>query len=176
MVTDATVESVGKKDIPMKTTGHEKVRMSVSLAAKGGGTKMKPFIVFAAAKRESKALHEEFKSQCSIASPGDVLMNEELTMRWINEGNFSFRKLLLAWDTYECHMTDAVKKQLHDITVELVLVPGGGTKYIQAPDVSWNKPFKAHVTEKYDDWLANGIYEYTAGGNMKPAPRRKVPE
>ena len=76
MVTDTTVESVGKKDIPMKTTGHEKVRMSVSLAAKGGGANMKPFTVFAAAKRESKALHEEFKSQCSIASPVNVWLNE----------------------------------------------------------------------------------------------------
>ena len=48
--------------------------------------------------------------------------------------------------------------------------PGGCTKYIQAQDVSWNKPFKAHVTEQYDDWLGNGIHEYAAGGNMKPHP------
>ena len=68
MLTDTTVESVGKKDIPMKTTGHKKVRMSVCLAAKQDETKMKPFIVFAAAKSESKALHKEFKRQCSIAS------------------------------------------------------------------------------------------------------------
>ena len=27
---------------------------------------------------------------------------------------------------------------------------------------------------QYDDWLANGIHEYTVQGNMKPAPRRKV--
>ena len=26
--------------------------------------------------------------------------------------------------------------------------------YIQAPDVAWNKPFKAKVTEKYDVWMA----------------------
>ena len=76
---------------------------------------------------------------------------------------FSFRKGLLAWDIYEYHMTDAVKKQLHDITVESVLVPSGCTKYIQALDVSWNKPFKVHVTEQYDDWLAKQIHEYTAG-------------
>ena len=88
-------------------------------------------------------------------------MNKELTLRWINKviGKFSFKKRLLAWGTYECNMTDAVKKQLHDTTVEFVLVPGGYTKYIQAPDVSQNKPFKAHVTEQYDDWLANGIHE-----------------
>ena len=46
---------------------------------------MKPFIAFAAAKRESKALHEEFKSQCSIASSGNGWMNEELTSRRVNE-------------------------------------------------------------------------------------------
>ena len=124
--------------------------MSVCLA--GDGTKM---------KLESKALHEEFRNQCSIASSGNGWMNEEVTLRWINEviGKFSFKKRLLPWDTYKCHMTDAVKKQLHDITVELVLVPSGCTKYIQAPDVSWNKPFKAHVTEQYDDWFASGIHE-----------------
>ena len=73
-------------------------------------------------------------------------------------------------------MTDAVKKQLDYITVESVLVPGGCTKYIQAPDVSWNKPLKAHVTEQFDEWLTNRIHEYTAGGKMKPAPRRRVVE
>ena len=45
------------------------------MAVKGDGTKIKPFIVFAATKRESKALHEELKSQCSIASSGHGLMN-----------------------------------------------------------------------------------------------------
>ena len=37
-------------------------------------------------------------------------MNEELTLRWSNEviGKFSCSKRLLAWDTNECHMTDAV--------------------------------------------------------------------
>ena len=40
MVTDTTVESVDKKDIPIKTAGHEKIRVSVCLAVKGE-TKMK---------------------------------------------------------------------------------------------------------------------------------------
>ena len=31
-------------------------------------------------------------------------------------------------------------------------MPEGSTKYIQAPDVSWNKPFKATCTKK--EWLA----------------------
>ena len=40
---------------------------------------MKSLIDFAAAKRESEALHEEFKRHCSIASSGNGWINEELT-------------------------------------------------------------------------------------------------
>ena len=68
----------------------------------------------------------------------------------------------------------AVKKQFYNIRVESVLVSGGCTKYIQAPDVSQNKAFKAHVIEQYDNWLAYRVYEYTAGRNIKPAPSLKV--
>ena len=42
----------------MKSTGHEKVRVTVCLATKGDGTKCKSFIVFAGAKRECKSLHD----------------------------------------------------------------------------------------------------------------------
>ena len=45
----------------MKSTGHEKVCVSVCLAAKLDGTKLKPYIVFGAVKRESKLLHDEYK-------------------------------------------------------------------------------------------------------------------
>ena len=53
------MDKIGSRDVPLKTTSHEKVRVSICLAARGDGTKLKPFVVFAGAKRESKALHEE---------------------------------------------------------------------------------------------------------------------
>ena len=125
-----------------KTSGHEKVRITVNLTAKADGIKLKPFIVFSAAKRESKALHDEFKSKRSIASTANGWMNEELTLRWVDEilGKFPFSKGL--WDTYEAHLTDQVKQRLRDYKVDQSLIPGGCTRYIQAPDVSWNKPLK----------------------------------
>ena len=33
------------------------------------------------------------------------------------------------------------------MNVDSVIISGGWTKYIQALDVCWNKPFKARVTE-----------------------------
>ena len=42
--------------------------------------------------------------------------------------------------------TDSVKKDLKEMNVDSVIIPGGCTKYIQAPDVCWNKPFKVRMT------------------------------
>ena len=81
MVSETTVEATGAKDVPMKSTGHEKVRVSVCLAAKLDRPILKPFIVFGAAKRESKTLHDEYKRQCSVAKSSNAWMNEELTLR-----------------------------------------------------------------------------------------------
>ena len=61
MVSETTVEATGAKDVPMKSTGHEKVHVSICLEAKLDGTKLKSFIVFGAAKRKSKSLHHEYK-------------------------------------------------------------------------------------------------------------------
>ena len=47
--------------------------------------------------------------------------------------------------------------------------------YIQAPDVSLNKPFKQHCTEFYDEWLSTvGINEETDCGNLEAPPRQEV--
>ena len=40
----------------VKTTGHEKTRVSVCLTAKADGTKLPPFIVFKGANRKTAAL------------------------------------------------------------------------------------------------------------------------
>ena len=114
MISETTVEATGAKNVQMKSTGHEKVRVSVCLAAKLDGTKLKPFIVFGAAKRESKSLHDEYKRQCSVVSSSDAWMNGELTLRWCDEvlGQFTFQKHLLAWDSFEAHITNEVKRKL----------------------------------------------------------------
>ena len=54
MVSSTNVKQAGAKDVPLKTTGHKKVSILVCLTAKGNKTKLKPFIVFAGAKQESK--------------------------------------------------------------------------------------------------------------------------
>ena len=68
-------------------------------------------------------------------------------------------------------MTEAVKKLLKEMKTDDALIPGGCTKYIQGPNVSWNKPFQGYIMEFYDEWLATGVHQHTEAGNMKPASR-----
>ena len=69
-------------------------------------------------------------------------MNEELTLRWCDEvlGQFAFQKRLPAWDSFDAHITDVVKRKLAKSKTESLIIPGGCAKYIQAPDLVWNKP------------------------------------
>ena len=90
-------------------------------------------------------------------------------------GSFTFNRRILAWDSYECHMEDSVIKSLNAKKVDTVIVPGRCTKYIQAPDVLWNKPFTEACTEKYDNWMGTvGIHSETAAGNLRAPPRKTV--
>lgn len=102
MLSSTTVDNVGEKSIRLKTTGHEKSKVSVCLAAKADGTKLKLFIVFGGAKRETKQLNEDFKNKCYVASSVDGWMNEDLTRDWVQGvlGKFSFTCRMLAWDSF----------------------------------------------------------------------------
>ena len=73
-------------------------------------------------------------------------------------------------------MMEAVKNAISKCNVDQVIVPGGCTKYIQAPDVCLNRPFKAFVTEKYVEVMASGLPQYTEAGNLKPPSRRTIVE
>ena len=63
-VGNVTIDTTGTKDVPLKSSGNEKFKVSVCSTAKADGTKLKPFIVFQCAKREATTLNEEFINRC----------------------------------------------------------------------------------------------------------------
>ena len=57
--------------------------------------------------------------------------------------------------------------KLFALNIDIVIASDGYTKYIQAPDVCWNKPFEAMITEFFDQWLSEGVHQFTEGIIMK---------
>ena len=100
---DTTIARTGVKSVPLLTSGHEKNRFTVCLAAMAGGEKLKPFVVFKRVRQDLKLVNY----------PGVVVtysrngwMSEHTTRIWIEKvwGTLSFQRRLLIWDAYKCHL------------------------------------------------------------------------
>ncbi len=78
----------------------------------------------------------------------------------------------LSMSHQHCHQSEAQTGLQHNHGCHRRL--GVCTKYIQAPDVVWNQPFKASLRESYDNWMAGDAdKEYTVRGNLR-APARHL--
>ena len=73
-------------------------------------------------------------------------------------------------------MTDSMRKDLKEMNIDSVIIPGGCKKNIQAPDVYLNKSIKARMTELYYQWFSEGVHQITEGGNMKPPSMKRIIE
>ncbi|XP_067283792.1 uncharacterized protein [Pseudorasbora parva] len=159
-----------------KTTGHEKSHLTVVLAAKADGTKLKPYIVFKEGIKEVKSMQNI--SGVVVATSENGCMSEDLTADWLQRvvGKLNSAPRLLAWDSYRWHISAATKAELkRGYNITTAVIPGGCTKYIQAPDVVWNQPFKASLHESYSNWMAGDVdKEYMAGGYMRAPARRSL--
>jgi DDE superfamily endonuclease. len=75
---------------------------------------------------------------------------EDVLRPWAEEAPDDIVPFLLL-DSYQCHMTDAVKHLLNQIGVEYLYNPGGCTRLCQPVDVGINKPFKDRMTRKWGE-------------------------
>ena len=173
MLSNTTVDRIGQRSVPLKSTGHEKQHFTVVLSSKADGTKLKPYIVFKGkGTRLLKQLNAVQGVVVRFSSTG--WMNDELTIDYLQTqiGQLFFSKRLLIWDAYRCHISDAVQAKVRQMKLHTAVVPGGCTGLIQAADVVWNASFKHHMRCHYDEWLANpDLHEFTRSGNLKHPSR-----
>ena len=173
MPSDSTIDILGARSVPLKTTGHEKNHFTVILTARADGKKCKSFVVF---KGKGTRLIKELQqiSGVVVRFSANGWMNNSLTADYLRSiiGSLSFGKRLLVWDAYKCHTSEATQRETKKMNLHTAVIPGGCTKFIQAPDVVWNAPFKSRLRLSYDTWLSEpAVHTYTRGGNMKPPSR-----
>ena len=96
MSSENTVGRVGAKQVPLRTKGNEKMRVTVMLTARADGTKLKPFIIFKR-QRPVPELAAKFP-QLVIAYNANGWMDESLTAKHLSSvfNILAFRPRLLA--------------------------------------------------------------------------------
>ena len=141
MISNTTVADKGAKSVVLKTTGHEKSKVTVTLTAKANGDKLKPYIVFPVHKREVQNLKKDpaVKSCCYVESTIDGWKNENTTIDWVENVLKTFifgKRRLFAWDSHRAHLVQSVKEMLNKGKIDPVVIPGGATGHIQVAEVS----------------------------------------
>jgi len=86
--------------------------------------------------------------------------NGEIMVKWIEKIIVPFeteKQKVLVLDDADQHKTEAVKKCCVKHNIELLIIPGGCTYFMQPIDVSINKPFKDKLKAQYSNWLTRVI-------------------
>ena len=151
MPSQTTADQHGLKTVPIKSSGLEKQCMTVCLAIKTDGFKMKPFVVIPGKKVKSEiAAIKGAIVKCSAKG----WMNDELTENWVSHvwWNLAFNKRFLVWDSFKCHINEKIEVTFKKMNTVMGEIPGGCTKFLQPLDVSINKPFKTIFRELSDEW------------------------
>ena len=130
---DTTVDSTGARSVPIKTNGHEKDHFTVTLTAGADAVKLMPYIVFmgkgthlikALQSIEGIVVHFSVNGWMNDSLPTDYLFTII--------GQLSFNKCLLIWDVYRCHTSEATRAEATHLLLDIAIIPGGCTKFIQA--------------------------------------------
>jgi hypothetical protein len=172
-----TLEKKGVKQVLLKTTGCEKLRLTVMLAATADGRKLPPLLIL---KRKTLPKSEAFPKDIIVRAQEKGWMAEQLMLEWLKmvwsrrSGAFLNQPSMLILDAFKGHVTDSVKDQLRKMKTELVVIPGGMTSVLQPMDVSINKPFKDRLSQQYLTWIADPARELTETGKIKRAAPSEV--
>jgi len=165
-----TLEKKGVKEVLLKTTGCEELRLTVMLAATADGRKLPPLLIL---KRKTLPKSEAFPKDVIVRAQEKGKMTEELMLEWLKtvwgRGHRAFlnQPSILVLDAFKGLLTESAKNQLRKMKTELVVIPDGMTSVLQPMNVCINKPFKDRLRQQYLTWITDPARELTETGKIK---------
>lgn len=86
--------------------------------------------------------------------------------------------ILLLWDDFSAHWTEEVVQFASKLNVHLMRVLPGTTSACQPADISWNKPLKDRLHEKWTQHVHRQLDGHSSGSlfRLRPPCRQEVVE
>ena len=171
-----TIDVKGSNDVRINTTGAEKNRFTVVLCVTADGEKLPAYVIF----RRKTLPSGSFPSNIIVSANEKSCMTSSETQLWHSKVwlkrkmSLFHRNSLLMLDSAPGHRTDEVKSKFSASGTLIAMIPGGLTKKLQVLDISVNKSFKAHLRQRWEKWMINGVKEYTKSGNLKKASYEEI--
>lgn len=107
---------------------------------------------------------------CYVACQPRAWVNQELLIKWLD---LAFPQLWtgsrhIVWDSMRAHIGKLVKAHCAKRNINMCVIPGGMTPYLQARDIGIYKSFKDNMWPLIDSWKPSNQVEYTRGSKLKP--------
>ena len=163
-----TVDLSGRRHVVMKSTGFASMRITVLAAVWADGRKAPPMVIH---KKKQAQEVSRISGPLLVANQLKGWINTDLLIKWI-DCQFPLVDTspgkCIVWDSCRVHIAQKVKEHCRRRNVELIVIPGGMTPYLQAGDIGIYRELKDKVSNLIDHWKRSGDVEYTRGGNPKP--------
>ena len=175
----STLEFQGTREVPIKTTGSDKVRFTIVLGYTASGDKLLPTVIFKLKKKPRGKFPRDIVVTTAPYTNiiGDLMISTYISqVIWARPNGFFKNKGVVFVDRHRSYVRDDVVRALNNEGLDVLEIPGGTTSVLQLPDVSINKPFKSGMRKRWEEWMENGKKEFTAKGNRKKASYELVSE
>lgn len=173
-----TVHVRGAKDVPIRSHGFEKQRVTAVFCASATGKKMPPCIMSKMAPVAGEAPVKVVNGVMELRM-GTAWMNASAFVAYL-EALFPDPLVpdttLLLFDSARCHIAREVQEYLRSRRILFAVVPGGMTGMCQPADFGWFAQLKHHLTDTINAWKRNGPLQYTRGGRVRPPSHALVAE
>lgn len=168
-----TVDIRGRRHVVMKSTGFSSMRITVVLSVWADGRKAPPLVIHKA--KANEGIHIQ-KGPILYTTQLHAWVDQNLIISWIDKIfpmiDVSVGKCII-WDSCRAHTAQKVKDHCRKRNIELIVIPGGMTPYLQAGDIGLFKIFKDQLSSIINTWKYSDSVEHTRGGNPKP-PKHEV--
>jgi hypothetical protein len=163
-----TVDIRGRRHVVLKSTGFASMRVTVIASVWADGRKAPPMVIH---KAKTTLDIKRVSGPLLVATQPKGWVNSELLIKWIDclfpLVDISAGKCIV-WDSCRAHISNLVKAHCRQRNIELIVIPGGLTPYLQAGDIGIYREFKDKLSVLINQWKNSDGVEYTRGGNPKP--------